>query len=258
MPRRNDIDPILKKWPYEPGEISARIVKATDGREVVQMRIEMGVLQMELSGRPDGERPEGFETMLDYLRSRELLEGPNFIMDDDQCIDADREFVQYYHRRMCWLALRDFDQATADADHTLALMDFCSHHSPDEEWTMSHEQYRPFVLFHRTQAAALSRLESAGPEAAIDQISDGLGAFRQLFVDYEMEEQLEEDELVGRLEELQTSIREHYDVGRTLPERLQDAVRSEDYELAARLRDEIAKQEFGPRAKSNGRSSKRH
>ncbi len=257
MARRNDIDPILDKWAYVPGEISARLVKATDGRQVVQMRIEMGVLQMEISGRPDGEQPEGFESVLDYLRSRELLDGTNFSLDVDQCIAADREFVQYYHRRMCWLALRDFERATADADHTLALMDFCTEHSPDEEWTMSHEQYRPFVLFHRTQAAALSQLEAAGPEAAIEQISDGLGRFRQLFVEYDLEEHIDEDELVGRLEELQASIREHYDVGRTLPEQLRDAVSAEDYELAAKLRDKMAKQDFSPPAGSNGRSRRR-
>ena len=71
----------------------------------------------------------------------------------EQCREADREFVQYYHRRLCWLAMREFSKAMHDADHTLLLMDFCRDHSPDEEWTMSHEQYRPFVLFHRTQAA---------------------------------------------------------------------------------------------------------
>ena len=50
MARRHDIDRILKEWPYEPGEISARLVRATDGREVLQMRVEMGVLQLEIDG----------------------------------------------------------------------------------------------------------------------------------------------------------------------------------------------------------------
>ena len=54
-----DIDRLLRHWPFEAGMISARLVPAEDGREVLQMRIEMGVLQMETCGRPDGEQPGG-------------------------------------------------------------------------------------------------------------------------------------------------------------------------------------------------------
>ena len=42
LAKRKDIDILLRDWPYEPGEVSARLVRATDGREVLQMRIEMG------------------------------------------------------------------------------------------------------------------------------------------------------------------------------------------------------------------------
>ena len=47
-------------------------------------------------------------------------------MSEEQCVELDCEFVQYYHRRMCWLALRDFALAVIDADHTLAMMDFAA------------------------------------------------------------------------------------------------------------------------------------
>ena len=57
MAPRNDIDRILQQWAFEPGEISARIIRAADGREVLQMRVELGVLQLETKGRPDGQRP---------------------------------------------------------------------------------------------------------------------------------------------------------------------------------------------------------
>ena len=57
MARRHDIDRILQEWPYEPGEISARMVRAADGREVLQMRVEMGVLQLEDDGPSRRQRP---------------------------------------------------------------------------------------------------------------------------------------------------------------------------------------------------------
>jgi hypothetical protein len=242
MARRKDIDDILADWPFEPGEVMARIVRGHDGRELLQMRVDMGLLQMEADGRPDGARPEGAETYFDYLLSLVIHEGDDFQLTEDQCSEADREFVQFYHRRICWLSLRKFRRAVKDADHTLAFMDFVKRHSPDEQWTLSHEQYRPFVLFHRVQAVALAELEEHGPEQAINEIRLGLERFRTIFAEYDAEEKFDEDELVRRLTELQDSLREHYRVGRTLDEQLAEAVASEQYELAAQLRDEIAKQ----------------
>lgn len=252
MSRKNSspehIDHILRNWPYDPQGISVRLTQGTDRRDVIQMRVDMGILQLETLGRPDGSRPHDFPTYHDYLLSLvEGAAGDEFEMDDEQCAEADREFVQFYHRRVCWLALREFEKAVEDADHTLGLMDFCRDYSPDEQWTISHEQYRPFVLFHRTQAAALAKLEADGPSAAIQEINDGLNILKDLFARYDASEQFDDDELVQRLVETRESLREQHDVGRTLQEQLADAIASEQYELAAKLRDELAKRDSGRR-----------
>jgi hypothetical protein len=118
-------------------------------------------------------------------------------------------------------------------------MDFSSVHAPDEDWALSHEQYRPYVLFHRTQAVALAALEEEGPERAMDEIQEGLDRLRVLFARYDAEEHCEDDELVQRLIELKQSLRKHYQIGPTLAEQLADAVATEQYERAAQLRDEI-------------------
>jgi hypothetical protein len=234
MPQNQDIDAVLRDWPYQPGVIIARIVPAAGKRKVLQMRIELGLLQMEFTGRPDGERPGGKATYLEFI-SGQLGGGGDVpqLLTDEQCFEIDREFVQYYHRRVCCLALREFDRAVADADHTL-----------DEEWTASHERYRPFVYFHRTQAMALAVLEKSGPEAAIEEINKGLEEIRQLFIRAEAEEQFESDELVNHLGELKEQLRKEYQVGPTLAEQLAEAVAAEEYERAARLRDEIAKRQI--------------
>ena len=51
---RRDLDDVIQGWPYdpEPGELLAREVRARDGRMVLQVRIELGVLQLEVSGPP--------------------------------------------------------------------------------------------------------------------------------------------------------------------------------------------------------------
>jgi hypothetical protein len=243
MPQRQDIDFILRHWPFEPGAVGARLIESSDGRKVMQMRIEMGVLQMEITGRPDGQRPNGAETYLDYLNAETVHLGEAFKLTDLHHMEIDREFLQFYHRRICCLALREFRQAVADADHTLALMDFVAHWSADQEWIVSHEQYRPFVLFHRAQAAALAEVQESDPEGAIEEINEALTRIRDAYVKVEAEEQFDQDELVNQLTQLKESLRHEYGVGRTLNEQLSDAINAENYEHAARLRDEIAKRQ---------------
>lgn len=244
MSRNQSIDRILTDWPYDPGNVNVRIVRGDDSRDVIQMRVDMGLLQMETQGRPDGNRPKGYETYFDYLVSQTIRDD-DFEMSDEHCQEADREFVQFYHRRVCWLTLREYGRAVADADHTLALMDFCLDHSPDDEWTMTHEQYRPFVLFHRIQAAALEQLDQQAAEAAVHTINVGLDQLRELFVEHDAEEMFDDNELIVRLTELRESLRDNYRVGRTLEEQLQDAVAREQYELAAKIRDELARRHTG-------------
>ncbi len=242
MSDSDSIEDILRNWPYDASKLSVRLITCDDGREVLQMRIDLGVLQLETTGRPDGTRPHGAESYFDYLVEESMSTGEDFVMDEEQCAGVDREFVQFYHRRISWLSLKMYDRAVQDAEHTLSLMDFCRNHSPEENWTINHEQYRPFVMFHRAQAAALHVIETeeaGGPEHAIEILNENLNRFRQLYADHDAEDEFANDELVQRLEELRESLRDEHQVGQTLQERLADAVASEQYEVAAKLRDEL-------------------
>lgn len=240
MSNHDNIDNILEHWKFDPSSLMVRKAYGEDGRGVLQMRIDLGVMQMETSGRPDGHKPNGFDTVYDNLFHESLERGEDFEMDDNRCVDVDREFVQFYHRRICWLQLKEYGNAVRDADHTLKLMDFCRTHSPEEGWTLSHEQYRPFVMFHRIQAAAFAVLdEDRGAEAAIEEINQGLERLKIFFDEFASEENFEDEELVQRLIELREELRDKYQVGKTLTEKLTDAIAQEQYELAAKLRDEL-------------------
>ena len=241
MSSHKGLDDILREWEFDPHSLSVRLVKGDDGRDVIQMRVDLGVLQMETQGRPDGYNPDGFATFLDSVLDFEKKD-QEFIMSEEQCFEADREFVQFYHRRISWLRLQHYHRAVEDADHTLSLMDVCRDHSTEEEWTMSHEQYRPFVLFHRTQAAALAALSDSDATLAISEINAGLKLMRSVFEEHEAEEEFDEDEMVLQLIKLRDSLKEDY-VGPTLQERLAQAVQTEQYELAAKLRDELARRQ---------------
>lgn len=241
--RTQHLDDILDHWPFTFGEASARIVSGADGRGVLQLRVDMGVLQLEMTGRPDGARPGGCRTYYDYLLRQALEEGESFGLDSERCVEIDREFLQFFHRRICWLALREFERAVSDAEHTLALMDFSTAHAPSADWAEMHEQYRPLVQFHRTQAAALAELEHDDALAAVKVIDAGLEDLRRAYNGLvEDEEEFDDDDAVQKLREMKEAIAEHYDVKPSLSDQLAEAIASEKYELAARLRDRIAQQ----------------
>jgi len=250
---RRDIDEALQGWAYEPepGEVVARQIKARDGRPVLQIRVELGLLQMEAEGRPDGARPHGFATYLDYLRNRASAKssgsasGPRsrtWSMSKEHRVEADREFAQFYHRRVAWLALQKYDKALTDADHSLDLMDFVLEHGSNAEYVASHERFRGLVLFHRTQAGAALALERLKPDEAIDAVREGM----ERLVDHQKAWTQENDAddtpnetLIEQLRSLENDIRKNFAVEKTLREQLDEAVADEDYERAARLRDQI-------------------
>jgi len=240
MSRSLDLSVAMENWPYDPGFISSRRTQADDGREILQLRVDMGILQLEPTGRPDGTRPHGFDNCLNWLAHESAQQGSQFRLTPEQCSALDREFVQYYHRRVCWMALREFQRAVEDADHTLAMMDFVVAYSPNADWTSAHEQYRTFVLYHRTQAAALAPLQGGGPEQAGDVLDKGIEQITAVLREMGAEEMADQDPQLTQLQRLKEWLRKEYHLGPTLVEQLSDAIAAEDYERAARLRDEIA------------------
>jgi UvrB/uvrC motif len=252
-----DVDELIRSWPYEPdkGKQLAREARAGDGRKVLQVRIELGVLQLEVTGRPDGARPHGFVTYLDYLRyvasGRAHALGSKttrWSMSAEQCAALDREFIQFYHRRVAWRTLGKHDRIIQDADHTLALMDFVLRHGIDEEYIASHEQCRAIVLFHRTEAGFTMALDRNRPEEAIDALREGiarLNTHQRVWWEENDPDESPVPQLVERIAKVERELREQFLVRKTLREQLDEAVVREDYEQAARLRDQILAQTKG-------------
>ncbi len=166
-------------------------------------------------------------------------------MSARQCTEADREFIQFNHRREAWLALRRYDMAIVNADHTLALLDFIKSHGREEDFIASHEQLRGPVIFHRTQALTILALENRRYEDAIDTLREGvesISAHQQGWWEPRDLGESPNPALIDHLRNFEQEIRNNYRVEKTLREQLDDAVAREDYELAARLRDRIKAQ----------------
>ena len=97
-----DLRRILKSWPYDPEE-DARLVRGDDGRELLQVRTPLGIEQYESEGRPDGARPHGMESALEYFQ-KQLEEAKasghesDFELGPRQCAELFNEGTLYYFR----------------------------------------------------------------------------------------------------------------------------------------------------------------
>lgn len=80
-----DLTELLSQWPFEAGKINVRLIQGEDGEQKIQVRLDLGVLQMELDGRPDGLQPHGFDSLLEYYESQldQVTRGEEPPLDDD-------------------------------------------------------------------------------------------------------------------------------------------------------------------------------
>jgi hypothetical protein len=240
-----DITSIVEGWDHEPDEFQVRIVAGDDGRDTLQMRVDLGLIQMELSGRPDGARPHGFESWLDYHEAKalEASSPAAYRLDSNACAELMRVGVQYYHRYLAAYHLQRFDLVARDTARNLRLFAFAVGHAADRREKIEFDKYRPYVTMMRARALsaeAVNRGEYAAALAAIDEGIEGIRAFLRDY--HEDEDQIECREL-GRLIRLRREIEQSRPVGPVdrLAQQLDLAISLENYEEAARIRDQIAR-----------------
>ena len=249
-----DISDILKDWPYEPGQISARKIKGDDGTDKIQLRLDLGLLQMEATGHPTGVKPHGHQSLLDYheyLLQRYRQEAgtdENFSLDERACEILRNEAVMYYHRYLAEFILEDYEAVLRDTSRNLRVMDFCGAYASDDSDRMVMEQYRPYILMMRTRASGLLALRDNRPKSALSAVKKGIEDIQEYYRSYD-EDKLEEPG--GELAILQALAKEIEqrippDPVTKLRKELALAVREERYEDAAGLRDKLRSIAGGP------------
>jgi hypothetical protein len=239
-----DIEPFLRDWEFRPDVLQVRVITGDGGDEKIQMRIDLGLIQMEFSGRPDGARPHGYESLLEYHEARAERareESVPYALAADECAGLMREGLQYYHRYLSAFHLERFDVAARDTQRNLRLFTFVARHASRERDKLEFEQYRPYVLMMNSRALGAQVLKEGDHKGALSHIDAGIEAIRQFLREYGQEER------EAKCSELQFLIRWRGEVERERPlgvlERLEQqlelSVDLEDYEEAARLRDQI-------------------
>jgi hypothetical protein len=243
-----DISPLLNEWEYQPGQIGVRQFKGKDGIQKIQLRVDLGMLQMNAHGRPDGKTPYGYESLLEYFESRLAKyrkghqgEDDGFELGAEDCSRLQQEGIQYHHRYICLFQLQDYPGVIRDTKRNLKVFDLVENYAASEELAWSLQQFRPQVLMMLSRAKGSMALESGDYSEAIAAVKSGLEQLREF---YEKHGRLESLEQSGEIQSLEVWLKE-LQAKRPLTRReklefaLNEAIRREDYEEAAKVRDTL-------------------
>jgi hypothetical protein len=248
-----DITPVLQSWEYESGSINVRKVNGLDGLPKLQMRLDLGLLQMEMTGRPDGEQPHGKESLLEYfeemLRDHEAENGhaANFALTGEQCQSLREEAVMYYHRYLSLFVLEEYPGVVRDTDRNLRVLDLCSKYASEEQDRVVLEQYRPYITMMNARAKASLLSDEKRFGEALKVLDEGIEKIRGFYERFGQEEAFERSNEVRVLKRFTREIQRKLPVDpmERLRRRLDRAVSQERYEEAAKIRDEIERRRVG-------------
>jgi hypothetical protein len=251
-----DLDELLEGWVQPRDEVPARVIAGLGNELLIQLRVDMGLVQMFPDGRPDGQCYCGCTTALDFFRQQ--LRDATSPPDLDWSVLA-RELQQFNYRRLALMSLIEeasthqdvnaarvqLRRAIRDIDHCLtifALTDEHSEHGPGSAVALI-----PALIFHRARLLALLREAEERVDDAIEELKAGATALDDMLARMGVEEPARaRDPGVAHLRKLEKRLRSRHGVEQTLREQLEQALELDQFERAAHLRDELRRRARNP------------
>src|SRR6202045_2101590 len=239
-----DLNTILKDWPHENGNVKVRKIAGLDGREKLQLRVDLGVLQMEMTGRPDGQRPHNCESLLEYHQRRAVRaaeKSEDYELTPEECAELQQEGIQYYHRYLSLFQINDFAGVVRDTQRNLDLFDFVPRHTERDDLAWSMQQFRPYVIMMNTRAKASIFLAQGKFPEAIIEIEAGRAAISEFFQRSNFPELAGKSTEIAFLDEWLEEVRAKRPLSKleVMEREMETAIGKGLYERAAELRAEI-------------------
>lgn len=243
-----DISPLLNEWEYQPGQIGVRQFKGKDGIQKIQLRVDLGVLQMNAHGRPDGKTPYGYESLLEHFEARLAKhrkshggEDDGFELVAEDCSRLQQEAIQYHHRYICLFQLQDYAGVVRDTKRNLKVFDLVENYAVSQELAWSLQQFRPQVLMMLARARGSMALDTGDYNEAIAAVKNGLEQLRGFYQEHGRMELVEQSGEIQSLEAWLKELQSKRPLTRRekLESALDEAIRREDYEEAAKVRDTL-------------------
>jgi hypothetical protein len=240
-----DIRRLLENWAYDPDE-DARLVQGDDGREILQVRTPLGIEQYEMEGRPDGQRPHGLESALDFFSRR--LEAAKaagreseFELSPQECGELFSEGTLFYFRYVRLFQLKDWERTLRDTSRNLKVFDLVHQFAQREEDQLFLEKWRPYIIRVNATAAVMLELERTSYNRALELANE---AVEQLEALEEMDDEtfkFERERSLTAIRELAAQIQKNRPLSELeqLEHQLKRAIDRQEFERAAQLRDRI-------------------
>jgi hypothetical protein len=239
-----DLRTILDGWDFEPGKISVRKIIGRDGREKIQTRIDLGVLQLECAGRPDGTRPHGCDSLLDYYeqRLREHVEvcgdDEDFVLSPEDCRELRHEGYLHYQRYLSLFVLEEYDGVERDTARNLRIIELCERYGASERDRTMLRPQKAYVMMMHTRARVHQAMGRADHDRALKLVDAGISELRRQVREGDEDPFAREAETLWRLrEEVMAELPEGSPA--RLKSELERAVADEDYERAAEIRNRM-------------------
>ncbi len=164
-----------------------------------------------------------------------------FKIQAEDCAELFAEGVIYYYRYVRFFQLRDWMRTARDTTRNLRLFDLIRRYAKRAEDRTQLEQWRPYVVRVNAVSRAMMALDKQQFETALKIVREGIEDIevladmenptfqferdRSLTALRDLAEQIERDRPVSEIERLQRELRQ--------------AVESEQFERAAKLRDRL-------------------
>lgn len=248
-----DLASQLAGFDFTPGEINVRKIIGIDGRPKYQLRVDLGLLQMETSGRPDGRRPHECASLYDYHQERLLAHRATFgndrgfLLSPDDCRELRDESAMYYHRYLCAFVLGEHGMVVRDARRNLGVIDFCRRWAAEVDDQRAMEAFVPYVVMMQARSSAMLCLQADRFQMGNRVVISALRRIKRHYrrnggqAAYNASREVRVLKKLGR--QLKKATPES--PARRLRRDLVRAVKQEKYERAAKLRDELAGLEQG-------------
>jgi len=247
-----DLSELVTDWDESGEEIPSRVVTDAQGGEWLQLRVDLGVLQMQPSGRPDGRNYHSHTSVLDYIRHERSING---LVSESDWDELRRELEQFNFRRLTLAgvaehALRDENEAGArgyleravlDIEHCLNILALARKAGVDaDDDDLTHSTPISMLVFNRARMRVRLCVIDQRYEDAIEETQRGADELRQSLSSERLsDEEIERDPGLSYLNQLIERLRKQHGISSTLREKLNQAIEQEDFERAAALRDQL-------------------
>lgn len=243
-----DITDIIEGWEYDTynPRYNFRKIKGLDGKEKIQQRNLLGLVQYETTGRPDGARPFNRKSLLHYLQHLEktnLSKILNFLPNNiipNITTNILSEYGQYMARSYAFFMLEDYKRSSQDSYHNLQLINLLKRHPLLSQEILGFIKFGySATSFNYHRALLHYNLERKFFDEAIVEVRKCISFIKS------------NEEILSNLDfALENLIElEEYILSKNLPitkkgkleKQLKQAIEDEDYKKAAEIRDELKK-----------------